>query len=127
MPRKPKIKKRIINVPVRGTLVKVVLHPPTDARKSWYAYWNGLVTSKSTGQAEFAEAARVAEEMLREQAEGGSVRRPRLADAVLSDEEFEAVQRAHFGRKTDPRAKARSEKSLKDTLEAVAAFRAISG
>jgi hypothetical protein len=65
--------------------------------------------------------------MLREWKGGGSPSRPRPTDAVLTDEEFEAVQRAHFGRKADPRAKKRAEKSLVSCLEAVRAFKETSG
>ena len=50
MPRKPKPEKQTITVLVNGTPVAVILHPPTGTRPSWYAYWNGLVASKSTGQ-----------------------------------------------------------------------------
>src|SRR5208282_1611600 len=50
-----------------------------------------------------------------------------VADAVISNEEFEQVQRMHFGRKQDPKKKARAEKSLTACLEAIAAFKTISG
>jgi hypothetical protein len=59
MPRKPKKAKKTIAVVVNGKPVNVILHPPTKARKSWYAFWKGLVSSKSTGQADFDEAVKV--------------------------------------------------------------------
>jgi hypothetical protein len=120
MPRKPKPEKRTITVVVNGTPVAVTLHPPGGARKSWYAYWNGLVSSRSTGQPTFEQAVKVVEDMLRH---GGE--RRGLHAALLSDEEFEAIQRAHFARKTDPAAQARSAKTLEECLDAIAAFKAI--
>ena len=56
MPRKPKLEKQTIAVIVNGTPVAVTLFPPTDSRKSWYAYWTGLVASKSTGHRKLADA-----------------------------------------------------------------------
>ncbi|MBL8797639.1 MAG: hypothetical protein JNM56_27310 [Planctomycetia bacterium] len=122
MPRKPSLKKETIQVLVNGTPVKVVLHPPTGRRTSWFAYWNGLVASKSTGQSKLEDAIRVAHRMVT-----SGCARPVLADAVLTDEEFEEIQRAHFNRKTDPAAKLRAQKTLDDCLEAIAAFRDIAG
>ena len=49
MPRKPKVEKQTITVVVNGKPVAVILHPPTAARKSWYAYWPGLVTTNAIG------------------------------------------------------------------------------
>jgi hypothetical protein len=122
MPRKPKQEKRTISVIVNGVPVAVVLHPPSGPRKSWYAYWPGLVTSKTTGQKDFAEAVKVVENMLKS---GG--KRPELRDAVLSDEEFEQIQRAHYGKKKEEAAQARAEKSLQSCMEAIRAFKVISG
>jgi hypothetical protein len=68
------------------------------------------------------EAIVVAEAMVRNQG-----RRPCLTDTVLSDEDFEKIQRAHFARKTDPAAQIRAEKSLEETLDAISAFKLISG
>src|SRR5262249_29194547 len=67
------------------------------------------------------EAVKVVEDILR------SGERRQLADAVLTDEEFEQIQRAHFGRKKDPAARTRAQKSLEDCLDAIAAFRQITG
>jgi integrase len=122
MPRKPKLEKKTITVVVNGTPVAVTLHPPAGRRTSWYAYWAGLVASKSTGQDDFTEAIKVVEDMLKR----GS-RRAGLQHALLTDDELEQLQRVHFGRKTDPAAKARAAKSLEECLDALAAFRAISG
>lgn len=122
MPRKPKREKQQITVIVNGKPVTVVLHPPTGRRRSWYAYWTGLVASRSTGTNDVKAAILAAERMVRH----GSGRL-RLIDAILSDEEFEQVQRRHFSRQTDPAARARAEKSLYSCLTAIAAFRRISG
>jgi hypothetical protein len=81
-----------------------------------------LVASKSTGQTDFAQAALAAEDMVRN---GG--KRRSVVETLLSDEEFEAIQRAHYSRKSDSRARARSEKSLESCLEAMAACKEITG
>jgi hypothetical protein len=52
-------------------------------------------------------------------------RLPTVTDNVLTDEEFEAIQRQHFGKKTDPAAQRRAAKSLASLLDAIAAFREI--
>jgi integrase len=122
MPRKPKAQKRVITVVVNGSPVAVVLHPPAGRRTSWYAYTAGWVSSKSTGQADFNEAVKVVEAMLRN---GG--RRAELKDRLLSDEELEQIQVTHFGRKTDPDAVRRARKSLEECLDALNAFKALSG
>ena len=122
MPRKPKQEKETITVIVNGDPVAVVLHPPSGIRKSWYAFWNGLVTSKSTGQRSLQDAIIAAESMVRS---GG--KRVVLADTVLSDEEFEEIQRRHFGRRTAELAKQQAKKSLDSCLEAIAAFKEITG
>jgi hypothetical protein len=61
---------------------------------------NGLVTSKSTGQINLADAIQAAEHMANNQGD-----RPWLHDTMLSDESFEAIQRAHFDRVRDPAAR----------------------
>ncbi len=122
MPRKPKARKRKITVVVGGRPIAVTLFPPGGSRKSWYAYWTGLVASKSTGERDVEAALAVAEHMVRN---GG--KRGRLADTILTDEEFEAIQRTHYGKKQDSKAKARAEKTLRTCLEAMAAFGQISG
>jgi hypothetical protein len=97
VPRKPKTEKKTVVVKVNETPVTVVLHPPAGKRKSWYAYTAGWVASRSTGQADFGEAVKATEAMLR----GGGAK-PQLNDAVLSDEDLEAIQRTHFLKKTAP-------------------------
>jgi integrase len=122
VPRKPKIEKQTITVVVNGSPITVILHPPTGTRKSWYAYWPGLVASKATGQRDLNDAMVVAENMARN---GG--KRNQAKDILLSDQEFKALQRAHYDRKKDPDAQRRAAKSLKDCLEAIDAFKVLSG
>ena len=122
MPRKPKLEKTQITVVVRGSPVSVTLHPPIPPRTSWYAYWRGLTFAKTTGQRDLRAAITVAENMLRN---GGQ--RSTIRETVLSDEEFETIQRVHHGKRQDPAAKVRSEKSLAVCLDAIAAFREITG
>src|SRR5690606_33764596 len=107
MPRKPKKEKQRVTVLVDGKPIAVTMHPPTGNRKSWYAFWTGLTTSKSTGQADLDEAVKVVENMLRN---GG--KKTDLSDLVMSDDEFEEIQRRHYAKKTDPEARKRSMKSL---------------
>lgn len=122
MPRKPKQEKETISVVVNGTPVVVILHPPTSRRKSWFAYWNGLIASRSTGQRNLKEATIAAENMVKS---GG--RRAALQNTVLSDEQFDEIQRVHFSRKTDEKAKVRAKKSFDSCIEGIAAFREITG
>lgn len=122
MPRKPKKEKQKVTVLVDGKPIAVMMHPPTGFRKSWYAFWTGLTTSKSTGQADLDEAVKVVEDMLRN---GG--KKTDMADLLMSDEEFEEIQRRHYSKKTDPDARKRSMKSLGECLYAISAFREISG
>ena len=51
----------------------------------------------------------------------------RVKDLTLTDEEFWEIQRHHFHRKTDEDAKRRSEKSLANCLDSLAAFAEITG
>jgi integrase len=123
MPRKPKPpEKQVILVTVHDKPVTVYLHPPGRARRTWYAYWQGLGNPRSTGQATVAAAAAAAQAML---SNGGKT--TTAADTTLSDEELEAIQRAHFAKKTDPAARRRAEKTLEDCLDAIAAFKEITG
>ena len=80
------------------------------------------MTSKSTGQHELQEAVKVVESMLRN---GGQ--KTSLGDTVLSDDEFEEIQRRHYAKKTGPIEQERSLKSLRECLDAISAFREISG
>lgn len=122
MPRKKQLKKEQIVVTVNDAQINVILHPPTGKRTSWYAYWTGLKTSRSTGHPDRAKAIAAVEQML-----SNDGKLPTLREVVLSDEEFEAIQRQHFARITDPAAQARADKTLDDCLEAIDAFRQISG
>src|SRR5690606_22059870 len=115
------MKKARITVVVNGAPIVVALHPPSGTRKSWYAYWAGLPSSKSTGRSDFAQAVLAVEDMLRN---GGEKRK--LADTVLSDEEFVEIQRRHYGKKKGEHAERRAAKSLTSCLEAISAFREIS-
>src|SRR5262245_61536292 len=125
MPRKPKLEKQSVTVVIGGTPYTVILHPPGGSRKSWYAYRNGLVSSKSTGQRNLNDAVAVVEAMVSDWLAGRDCKRPLLGDAVMSDEEFEELQRQHFAKKKDAAAQARAAKTLKDCLEAIRAFRDI--
>jgi hypothetical protein len=119
MPRKPKPEqKQKVTIVVNGTPVAVTLTPPTHARKSWFAYWTGLVTSKSTGAATYDDAVKAAEHMLTHVGQ-----KPDLVHALLSDEEFEAIQHRHYGNRTGKRP----IKTLQACLEAISAFRQITG
>ncbi len=122
MPRKPKREKQQISIVVNGQPITVIMHPPTGAHKSWRVYWNGLPRARSTGQWRYDDAVAVAENMLRN---GGDRIQPK--DLVLSDTEFEEIQRRHFGKRKDPAAQVRAQKSLKSCLEAISAFREITG
>jgi integrase len=122
MGRKRKKDKQTIEVLVEGRLVKVTLTPPTKPRKSWYAYWKGLITSRSTGHSNYEQAVEAVRNML--QNDG---RKSEYADTLMSDEEFEEIQRRHYAKKTDPEARKRADKSLTDCLDAISAFKAISG
>ena len=82
---------------------------------------------RSTGQAEKAVAVVAAEEMLRRWLKGDSGHRAVPDDARLSDDELIAIQKAHFGRKTDSLARARAAKSLEECPDAISAFQAICG
>jgi len=122
MPRKPKLEKQTITVVVGDVPLTVTLHPPVGKRTSWYAYWSGLVASKSTGTSNLEEAMVIARDMLRN---GGC--RSSQQDTLLTDEEFAMMQRVHFSRQSDPAAKKRAEQSLTSCLNAIAAFRKITG
>jgi integrase len=121
MPRKPKVEKKTVNIRVNDALVSVILHPPAGKRTSWYAYWAGIGNPKSTGQVDLTEAIKVAEAMLRN---GGA--RTTADNAILSEEELDTIQHAHFvGKRTAPRGRSRGEKTLKAFREALAAFKDI--
>lgn len=122
MPRKPKQEKQQVKIIVDGVPLTVIMHPPTGAQKSWYAFWHGLARSKSTGQHHFEDAVAVVENMLRN---GGVRIQP--TDLVMSDDEFDEIQRSYYGKKKDPAAQVRAQKSLTACMEAISAFRLITG
>jgi hypothetical protein len=122
MPRKPKQEKQQIKIVVNGLPITVILHPPSGAHRSWRAYWHGLPRARSTGQRRYEDAVAVAENMLQN---GGNRGQP--DGRVMSDEEFEEIQRRHFGRKNEKRAQERAKKSLDNCLDALAAFSEITG
>lgn len=122
MPRKRKLEKHVTTVQVNGVPIRVTLRPPAGKRVSWYAWWSGLTTSRSTRQPNLEDAIAAAEYMLKT---GGS--KATLQDALLSDEEFEQIQQRWFERKTDPAEKKAAEQTLKDCLEAIDAFRRVTG
>src|SRR5208283_3958511 len=107
MTRKIKLHKTKVDVLVNGKTITVSLYPPQPPQTSWYAYWRGLKAHKSTGQSDLDAARRTVQDMLRN---GG--RPSQLSDAMLSNAEFEEIQRRHFGKKKDLAAKARAAKSL---------------
>jgi hypothetical protein len=127
MPRKPRAEKKTVVIRVNDAPVSVILHPPAGRRTSWYAYTAGWVSSKSTGQRNLEEAIVVAESMVRGSLARGNPPRPVLSDLLMSDDEFEAIQKEHYGKKQGAEAQARAAKSLQSCLEAIRAFRVISG
>jgi hypothetical protein len=76
MPRKPRLEKKTITVVMEGAPITVTLHPPTGCRRSWYAYWTGLVASKSTGKTAMEDAIVVAENMVQGWKAGQGGKRP---------------------------------------------------
>lgn len=127
MSRTPRPSKRTVQFGIDGTLYTVTLHPPAGPRRTWYAYWNGATYQRSTEQADEGAAVRAAEEMLRRWLKGDSGLKSVPGNAALTDEEFEEVQRRHYGRRTDTDAKARAAKSLEECLDAISAFKVIAG
>lgn len=120
MPRKPQHKIIKTTVVIKKIPIAVTLYPPKPPRSSWYAFWPGLVAAKSTAQRNSEDALRAVVGML-----GNNGQLGRATDLVLTDEEFEKIQRQHFAKRTDLAAQERAAKSLKSCLEAIAAFRDI--
>jgi integrase len=121
MPRKPKAATtELINA--NGTMVRVTLFPPDRSRneRSWYVYWKGQPTRRSTKKATKAEAIEVVRKMLCEQRE--------TPTATLTDEEFITIQRSYFEKQKTGRDRPEScDASLANVLEAIDAFKRISG
>ena len=53
------------SVSINGKLVAVSMYPPKPPQRSWYAYWAGLKTRKSTGEQDYEAACAAVENMLR--------------------------------------------------------------
>ena len=123
MGRKRKLDKQTITVVVNGTAIPVILHPPVPPRSSWYAYWPGL------GREPFHRPERL---------RGG---RPRCAGHAWEWGETgnagrccphptKNLRRFNGGttvRKRTPDAQLRAQKSLKGCLDAISAFRQVTG
>jgi hypothetical protein len=128
MPRRPnRPEKKTIHVIVNNSPIAVVLHPPAGSKTSWYAYWSGAGYGRSTGHESFDEASVAAENMVRTWKNGGTGHCAQADDLVLTDEQFEAIQRAHYDSRTEKIDRLRNEKTLSSYLEAIRAFKAISG
>lgn len=128
MPRKTTgEKKQKVQFGIDARVYTVTLYPPGGRWRTWSVYWPGAVNRKSTDQSEQPAAVRAAEDMLRRWLKGDSVLKSVPLDAVLTDGEFEEVQRRHYGRRTDPDAMSRSAKSLEECIDAIGAFKAIAG
>lgn len=122
MPKKPKPQNSKISIAVNGFPIDVTLYSPRGKKKTWYAYWNGLTSARTTNQTNYEEAVKAVTAMLNN---GG--KRPDHSQSILSNEEFEQIQRRHFSKKTDPTSVNRSQKSLTACLEAIEAFKKITG
>ena len=122
MPRKRQQRKTTVIVHAKGRPVRVTLYPPKPPRGSWYALWPGLVGACSTGEKEREDAVAAVVCMLE-----NNGKLSRVKDLTLTNEEFWEIQRYHFHLKTDEDARRRSEKSLANCLESLAAFTEITG
>jgi integrase len=129
MPRRRQpLAKHTVQIVIGGTPITVILHPPQGPRRSWYAYWSGLTTSRSTGQAKLDEAIVAVENMVRTWLTGGEAKRAQASDLLLTDEEFDEIQHVHyFGKKSNHEARMRAAKTFNVFVEAATAFRAITG
>ena len=124
MPRKPKAECHAIHVTRDGAVVRVTLFPPRALKKekTWSAYWKGQKTRRSTGKRTLKEAIEAATAMVQERPT-----EPSDDWHCPSDEEFIEIQRRHFGKRTDPLGQKRAESSLVNTLDAIDAFKRVSG
>lgn len=121
MPRKPKEGCHEIQVSHNGAAVRVTLFPPRTAKKerTWFAYWKGQKTRRSTGKKALREAIDAATAMVQERPTG------RSGDwDCPSDDEFIEIQRRHFSKKGDGNGQGASFASV---LQAVDAFKRVSG
>src|SRR4051794_7326456 len=101
MPRKPKREKHATTVVVNEVAIRVILHPPSRARKCWYAYWPGVASSVSTGERDLEKAVVAAKRLVENGGKRVQVQQA-VQDSGLPNDEFEAIQKAHFGKKKDP-------------------------
>tara|TARA_R100000750_G_scaffold23568_1_gene15410 strand:- start:81 stop:1553 length:1473 start_codon:yes stop_codon:yes gene_type:complete len=118
--RKKKIAKQTINILRNGENVPVTMTPPTGSRKSWYAYWKDLTTSKSTGCSDFAQACKAVQALIVPEDHG-----TQRTAGVLTDDEFIKLQIAHYDKKSEPKNRERARKSCTVCLEAISAFQEI--
>jgi hypothetical protein len=121
MPRKPKEGCHEIHVSHNGAAVRVTLFPPRAVKKerTWFAYWKGQKTRRSTGKKTLREAIEAATAMVQERPTG------RSGDwQCPSDDEFVEIQRRHFSKKPDRSGKGAS---LTGVLQAVDAFKRVTG
>lgn len=114
MPRKPKAEKQVRGFVVDGKNVRVSFFPPRGRERSWQVYWSGLPTRKSTKAVTFEGALEAVQRMLLGDEFAAST-------IVLSDEEFDEIQRQHYDR-----MQAKPE-TVTGCFEAIEAFRTITG
>ena len=139
MPRKSKPPKtHAVIIAVGDRTVRVKLHPPTGSRAAWYAYWSGQTASRSTRATTFDAAVKAVETLLTGRPAVPTVVAPstespeplapnkHAVSVALTDDEFVAVQRAYFDRRTDPVARLRAKKTLAETMDAISAFKTVS-
>lgn len=122
MPRKPKVKTEELLIEQDGEYVQVYLHPPSGKRKTWYAYWPKLKHRKSTGAKSLEAAKKAVLEML-----GTGPKNLTANETTLSDDDFDEIQTRHFAKKQGEAARKRAASSLRSCMEAISAFRQISG
>ena len=83
------------------------MFPPKGAGSRVRATGAGLEARKATGHTNFDDAVGAVNDML-----GNGGNKGKLKEAILSDEEFDEIQRRHYGKKQKTEAKRRAEKSL---------------
>lgn len=88
--------------------------PPDKRYRSWCAYWNGLATKKSTKCRTYDGAVEAVDRILN----GDN---PSPSTNVMSDDEFDEIQRRHY-----ERIQAKPT-TLASCMEAITAFREIAG
>lgn len=114
MPRKPSLKKEVRTLRGNGKDVQVSFFPPQGRNKSWYAYWKGLPTRKSTKERSLERAIESVERELFDKQDASS-------SSLMTDEEFDEIQRRHYERMNA------KQDSVDANREAISAFRTITG